>query len=281
MDCAGHETWSPVRGTCVLRVSTPGKRGMQGKGSGRRKQLRPAASAPQECISKYSNKKMPCEQDGSKWSNDQGCYIALADPQPSKTDSVWEGHTEGAIYECYSPELVGTRLTVQWAAVAPAGVAPPPNPRVLAQQAVAAMQLRSIRIGIVPEDRPESVGLVGLPTWLWVDERSASSWGPTTRSVSAGGSTVTAKGVVDRVVWAMGDGSTVVCRSPGTPYRDAFGRRSSPDCGHTFTRQGTYTVRATSYWVVRWSGIGQTGQIGLDFTESTVVTVGEAQVLTQ
>ena len=79
----------------------------------------------------------------------------------------------------------------------------------------------------------------------------------------------------------MGDGSTVVCRKPGTPYADRFGKRSSPDCGHTFTRQGAYTVRATSYWVVTWAGIGQTGTIPLSFTQSTVITMGEAQVLTQ
>ena len=92
---------------------------------------------------------------------------------------------------------------------------------------------------------------------------------------------MTATGRVDRVVWAMGDGSTGVCRKAGTPYADAFGKRSSPDCGHTYTRQGTYTVRATSYWVVSWAGIGQSGTIPIDFTESTVITVGEAQVLTQ
>ena len=92
---------------------------------------------------------------------------------------------------------------------------------------------------------------------------------------------MTARGRVDRVVWAMGDGSTVVCRKVGTPYADAFGKRSSPDCGHTYIRQGTYRVRATSYWVVAWAGIGQSGTIPMNFTESTVITVGEAQVLTQ
>ena len=98
--------------------------------------------------------------------------------------------------------------------------------------------------------------------------------------MSAGGFAVTATGRVDRLVWSMGDGSTVVCRTPGTPYADGFGKRSSPDCGHRYVRQGVYTVRATSYWVVAWSGIGQSGEIPLQFTRSAVVTMGEAQVLT-
>ena len=40
-----------------------------------------------------------------------------------------------------------------------------------------------------------------------------------------------------------------------------------------------YTVRATSYWVVEWAGIGQAGTIPLDFTSRAVITMGEAQVL--
>ena len=44
---------------------------------------------------------------------------------------------------------------------------PPPDPRVLALRAVAAMDLQAIRIGIVPEDKPGRVGVIGLPTWMW------------------------------------------------------------------------------------------------------------------
>jgi hypothetical protein len=76
-----------------------------------------------------------------------------------------------------------------------------------------------------------------------------------------------------------GDGATVTCSGPGTPYADSYGKKSSPTCGHTYTRQGTYTVRATSYWTVRWNGLGQSGTIPLDFADTTNITMGEAQVL--
>lgn len=201
-------------------------------------------------------------------------------PQPPKSAEVWQGHADGAVYSCLDPALRGTKVIDRWSLAPPAGPAAPPDPRVLAQRAVAAMGVRAVEVGIVPEPLPGRVGLVGLPTWMWVQDPSPSSWGPVRRSVSAGGFTVTATGRVERMVWSMGDGSVVVCRTPGTAYADAFGKRSSPDCGHRYTRQGVYTVRATSYWVVAWAGIGQTGEIPLQFTRSAVITMGEAQVLT-
>jgi hypothetical protein len=222
---------------------------------------------------------VPCREGGSWWSNDRDCYVSLADPQPPKSDSQWEGHRTGAIYECYSPAIVGTRMYTFWSATSPAGPAAPPDPRVLALRAIATMRLRAIGIGIVPEAQAGSVGIVGLPTWMWVANPGQHTWGPITRSASSAGYSVTATAKVQRVVWAMGDGNTVNCTQRGTPYADSFGKRSSPDCGHTYTRQGTYTVRATSYWLVTWAGIGQSGTIPLDFTRTAVITMGEAQVL--
>jgi len=133
----------------------------------------------------------------------------------------------------------------------------------------------------VPEPTAGSVGLVGVPNWMWVSEPDEQTYGPITRSASAGGFTVTATARVQRVVWDMGDGQTVVCTGPGTPYADRYGMASSPDCGHKYTRQGRYTVQATSYWVITWAGIGQAGTITMDLSQSAPLTIGEVQVLTQ
>jgi hypothetical protein len=285
--CPSGHVWSRVEGTCVISVASP--RTPPGPRTGKPRTptalgKKPASSgtpSTQKCVSKVTGKEMPCRQDSSWWSNSWNCYVELADPQPPKSDLSWEGHSTGAIYTCYDPAIVGTRMYMRWSGSSPAGPAAPPDPRVLAQEAVALMGLRAIRIGIVPEDRPGRVGVIGLPTWMWVEGPGQNSWGPISRTASAGGYSVTATGSVERVVWRMGDGSTVVCRTPGTAYADSFGKRSSPDCGHAYTRQGTYTVRATSYWLVRWSGIGQSGSIPLSFTQTTVITMGEVQVLTQ
>ncbi|MGB8384434.1 MAG: hypothetical protein WCG47_24895, partial [Dermatophilaceae bacterium] len=100
-------------------------------------------------------------------------------------------------------------MTMQyWAASAPA---PPPDPRQLAQQAVASMNLSAITIGLVPEPEEGAVGLVGMPNWMWVENPSENTWGPITRSASAAGWTVTATGRVSQVEWSMGDGQVVSC----------------------------------------------------------------------
>jgi len=218
--------------------------------------------------------------------NGQDCLPAgLANPQPPQTDPVWEGHSDGAVYRCEVPAGHGGMFVVgfliqYWSLAAPAAAAPP-DPATLAQRAVASMQLQAVRVGIVPESRAGSVGLVGMPNWMWVSAPDAQTFGPITRTASAGGWSVSATAKVASVSWDMGDGRVVTCAGAGTPYEVTYGAVSSPDCGHTYTRQGDYTVRATSHWVVAWSGIGQAGTISLDLTQATDVTIGEAQVLTQ
>ncbi|ACZ32427.1 hypothetical protein Xcel_3428 (plasmid) [Xylanimonas cellulosilytica DSM 15894] len=216
--------------------------------------------------------------------NGQDCIAAgLADPQPSQSDPVWEGHTDGAIYVCITnPQgMLGTTVRIlYWAATAPVAP-PPPDPEDLAREAIASMGLHAIDIGIVPEPTPGSIGVVGMPTWLWAANPGEATVGPITRTASAQGYTVTATARLDHIVWSMGDGTAVTCVGAGTPYDDAYGKSSSPTCGHTYTRQGNYTVNATSYWTVAWQGIGETGTIPLDFTNSTAITMGEAQVITQ
>mgnify|MGYP007070988387 CR=1 FL=1 len=212
-------------------------------------------------------------------------YAGLKDPQPPKDDPIWEGHIDGAIYACDVPPKVlpGTIIAGYqisfWGAAPPA--LPPPDPRVLAQQAMDSMGLKAINIGIVPEDVPGSVGIIGMPTWMWVEAPDEATMGPITRSASARGYTVTAVAKVTKIVWNMGDGRTIVCTGPGTPYADSYGKKISPTCGYTYTRQGRYTVSATSYWTVNWAGIGQTGTIPIDFTTRTNITMGESQVINQ
>jgi len=125
-----------------------------------------------------------------------------------------------------------------------------------------------------------------MPVWMWVADPDPRTFGPATASASAGGVTVTATARVKKVTWVMGDGTEVVCTSAGTPYRPTFGKKSSPDCGHTYTASSAgqpndrFTVTARSDWVITWQGAGQSGTIQLDGLERSVqIAVGEAQVL--
>lgn len=253
--CLSYNAW----GTCQIWSETPGDPGTEDSDGD---------------TTGGSNEIVFIEVNGTK------CLPAgLADPQPLPSEPVWEGHTDGAIYLCavwMGPgDFTMGFVTLQyWALSAPVA----PDPEELAQQAVESMDLRAVDIGIVPEASAGSVGLVGMPNWMWVANPTATTFGPTTASASAGGWTVTASARVSRVVWDMGDGQVVTC-GVGTPYDVSYGKADSPDCGHTYTRQGTYTVQATSHWVVTWSGIGDAGTIELDLTQSATVTIGEAQVL--
>ncbi|MGW4232231.1 hypothetical protein ACWEF9_23575 [Streptomyces sp. NPDC004980] len=77
-------------------------------------------------------------------------------------------------------------------------------------------------------------------------------------SATAGGVTVTATAKVTRVRWAMGDGTTVTCHGPGTPYTKSQEVTTSPDCSHLYERPsheeqgGRYKGTATSTWTITW-----------------------------
>ena len=218
---------------------------------------------------------IPCRTANGVWSDRFQCYVKRMSNQPPNSDQAWEGHKNGALYWCTTPDDQDSMIV--WLPSTPG--LPPPDPRALAWRAIASMDLRAVKIGIVPDDKPGRVGLVGLPTWLWVADRGPSTWGPITRSASERGYTVSATARVERVVWAMGDGEVVVCRKPGIPYEKRFGERSSPECGYRYTKQGLYSVRAASYWVVSWRGMGQSGEIRFQLTANTRIAVGELQLI--
>ncbi|MEB8338052.1 hypothetical protein [Streptomyces endophyticus] len=90
-----------------------------------------------------------------------------------------------------------------------------------------------------------------------------------------------------KTVWTLGDGGSVTCRGPGTPYTRAVeASRPSPDCGHTYrtTPAGrphrAYAVSATVHWKVTWQGAGQSGTFpDLTTTSNATVRVAESQAL--
>ncbi|MCZ4125775.1 ATP/GTP-binding protein [Streptomyces sp. H39-S7] len=211
------------------------------------------------------------------------CTYKPTNPQPPAGSAMWEGHApgDGLVYDercVISPTNIVNRTV--WAAQPP--TAPVVDPAVLAQQAVDKMLLRGADIGITP--KPGGRGVVGMPVYLWTT-RSAETYGPNTATASAGGVTVTATAKVSKIVWAMGDGHTVVCTTAGTPYQAAYGKAPSPDCGYRYTQPsstqpgGMFPVTATSTWTIDWQGAGQTGQLTEVRNSAVNITVAEVQVL--
>ncbi len=244
----------------------------------------PGGGTAPKCT-RYPDIAAPCSNPAlGFWSNSLEVYCKVAAPQPPTTDPVWKGHTvaEGAIYDCASP-FGGNFPTGQlWLPQAPGNTV---SPQEAAQAVVRRMDLRAADIGIVPEDKPGRIGAVGAPVYMWTTP-GPTTFGPQVLTGSAGGVTITATAKVDRIVWSMGDGGTVNCRTPGTVYQDSYGLNMSPDCGYRYKRTSAgkpgnaYPIAALSYWVVNWTGPGgSSGQITLDLESRTSIVVGELQAL--
>lgn len=217
------------------------------------------------------------------------CTVKKMEPQPPAGSQYWQDHDphKGAVYirSCRHFMESGASAVFDeplWAAngAPPAAV----DPAVLAQQAVDKMLLTGPKIGITPG--PGKTGLVGMPVWMWT-EIGPTTYGPNSASATAGGVTVTAKAKVSKIVWSMGDGTSVTCTGPGIVYRASFGKQESPTCGHVYARTsggeagGRYTVTATSTWVIDWAvtGAGGGGQLAETRDAQAQVAIGELQAV--
>ena len=179
---------------------------------------------------------------------------------------------------CAGPGVIDT-MPPFWVSGAqpPAAVVVQASPVVVAEQALRQLALGSPAIEMAPPDG--SPQLVGVATWLWVDP---AGWHPFTASTSAGDVTTTATAVPSKVVWDMGDGATVTCDGPGTPY-DPADPGGSTSCSYTWPAPGTYTVTATTYWSVTWTATGAAGggKLGLMAgpPAEVAVTVAQSQAI--
>ena len=224
---------------------------------------------------------MPCSSEYGYWSNSYNCYIQLLDPQPPAGDPSWQGHEpgDGAVYNCYQPQT--DLLILIWSADPPPNSGAGPTPREVAQLAIEQMNLRAIDIGIAPEPGDDSIGIVGMPVWMWAANPDSHTVGPITASASAGGITVTATARVHQITWDMGDGTEVICTTAGTPYKAAYGKKKSPDCGHVYHDVQLLASRTTSTPSRRrrtgsspGQGAGQTGTIRLNGLTRSVADLG-------
>ena len=134
-----------------------------------------------------------------------------------------------------------------------------PPPVVVAQQATKQLDLPSTGIEMAPPTT--SPQLVNVSTWLWLDP---ATWKPYTATASIAGVAATATATPQKVVWNMGDGNTVTCDGPGTPY-DPSTPHATSACTYPWAAPsdaepgGTYDVSATTEWSVTWTAVGAAG----------------------
>ena len=195
VECAKKD---PLTGVCLLVVSAPGP-----------------VQEP-DAVNRVSPVQAEEGDDGGEAGPPEPCSYTVAVPPPPLSHPVWAGRTpdDGAVYLEACPRSDGYGSGVRTDLLFVATGAEPPvgpaiDPRVLAEQAISQMVMRGPEIGMAPPPGSTS-GLVGLPVWMWT-ERGENTVGPVEQSASAGGVTVVATGQVSRIVWDMGDGTTVVC----------------------------------------------------------------------
>ena len=162
---------------------------------------------------------------------------------------------------------------------------PPPDPATIAGEILASINLRAVDIGLAPKPGPTSASLIGLPVWMWVDDPSATTWGPESKSKTERGLTVTVTAAVDYVDWTMGDGTTVRC-DQGTARPESDSVEPSPDCGHIYSTSsadqasGKFSITATSHWTVRWVAGALNGTLDpLELTSTAQLAIVESHAV--
>ncbi|MBW3662713.1 MAG: hypothetical protein KY469_06410 [Actinobacteria bacterium] len=162
--------------------------------------------------------------------------------------------------------------------------APPVDPTQLRDRAVSRLELPAPQLAMNPPQEQ----VVRIESWLWIDDEV---WQQHSRSASAGGVTATVTATPVRVVWDLGNGDTVTCAGPGTPYDPALPEaEQTTDCSYTYGHSsaaqpnGTYLVTATVEWEVGWTVTGAAGGgplPALSTSTTLPVRVAEFQALNE
>jgi hypothetical protein len=190
--------------------------------------------------------------------------------EPSATATLGVGGAqpgEWVFPECSGPGDVDPMPPV-WVTDAQAAAATVAvDPVEVGQQAVKQLALGLPTIEMAPPSG--SPQLVNVATWLWIDP---GAWQTLTATATAGTVTATATAAPSKVVWDMGDGQSVTCDGPGTPY-DPSDPNATTGCSYTWGQAGTYMVTATVYWSVTWTAAGAAGGGNLGLQAGPPATV--------
>jgi hypothetical protein len=204
-----------------------------------------------------------------------GCTYTAA---PSLTAAIGAGGAQPGEWmdvECSGPGVIDPMPPI-WVSNATQAAAQI-DPAAVAQQAVKQLAFGTPSIEMAPPDG--SPQLVSVATWLWLDP---DAWQTLTATANAGTVTATATATPSKVIWNMGDGDSVTCDGPGTPYSSSD-PNATTDCSYTWPQAGSYTVTATVYWSVTWTAVGAAGggDLGLQAgpAAEVPVTVTESQAI--
>ena len=178
------------------------------------------------------------------------------------------GPTPGGWYSvtCTDQQTGANTTETEWIPDQSASAAPAIDPHALALRAESTLRLPAPSL----QFNPPGTSVVNLATWLWID---ATTWHPYTVTATVGSVSATAVATPAWVSWSMGDGSSVICQGPGTPFDPArpMDQQSTP-CTYTYAISSagqpspdgipgddSFTVVAIIHWSVSWSARGAPG----------------------
>jgi hypothetical protein len=184
-------------------------------------------------------------------------------------------------------QATGAQTTqTEWISTASGGGVPPVDPYAVALQAEQSLVLPAPSVF----RDPSGPAVVNLSTWLWIDP---SIWHPESVSASAGPVTATAVAAPVSVTWVMGDGGTVNCDGPGTPYDAALpAAAQTTACSYRYLvssagqpspdgnpDHAAFVASATVHWNVEWTAVGAPGGGPLPpLTTTTTTTIPVEQI---
>lgn len=194
-------------------------------------------------------------------------------PLPAKDAATFGpgGPTPGSWYfvKCPGRTLSIYNGALSWFPTAPPAQTAPlaATPSALALQAADSLSLPPPVVNL----NPSSFSVVNLSSWLWIGPQI---WHSFRATATAGGVSATAVAVPESVSWSMGDGHSVVCDGPGTPYQPGIASDAqTTNCSYTYLtssagqpsddgsdpNKGAFRVSATITWGISWSATGVAG----------------------
>ena len=216
------------------------------------------------------------------------CAWKVLSPKPAAGDPRWGGADPATNEMTYNDCNGPTRYAVAPVAADAAAPLPPPDPAVLAAQAITQLTIPMPAVNVAPD--PERLA-VNFWTYLWTNDP-----GPVSATVELRGVSVTATALLSSVDWVMGEPAkgggpaAVTCTGAGSPppANATFLVESGPPpaCGYVYRLRSTaartggterWPVTVTSTWAVTWTS--NTGAAGSDELTSpsslALVRVGE------
>ncbi|MDR1449799.1 MAG: hypothetical protein LBI84_06315 [Propionibacteriaceae bacterium] len=232
---------------------------------------------------------------GSWFDSARRCHVNVASSHPDDPAWAgrWHGRTTGYLLNCYLFDAYSNVVSnnVYWSAT----TSPEPGSNAIEAAlgglfetgalhgSVVSPDLGVFPGGLVNPDRPEVMGVVGVPVWFWAKNPTGVIATPASETTQVDGWLLWADVSLAFIDYDTGDNETMRCDGLGS---DPTGRIHEPTvppdgCTHTYLKKGDYEVTAATYARLRWRLGSQSGDevFLVEPRQSGVYHVGEIQVL--